>query len=113
MNNLSTLLSSSVGTNFSAVYTYITDAAETVTASISDEISAGVYQVEVELDKMQVAGDYNLDVLLGGLGVPTPQIEIRPCTNFFAIEAGLVPPQGSVNQLDTLDYTIKDDQATI
>lgn len=60
-----------------------------------------------------MAGDYDLEVLLGGLEVPSLPIEIMPCTNTIAVELGLVAPRGIVNYLDTLDYTIRDDLVTI
>lgn len=76
---------------------------------------AGVYQVDVALSKTQVAGDYNLDVLLGsgGLEVPTPAILIKPCTNTIAVGLGRVAAMGRINQLDTLEYTISDEQEII
>jgi len=56
------------------VYSLISDATVTVDAQISDDSAPGVYLVQVTLPKKLETGPYALEVLLGGLEVPSPAI---------------------------------------
>ena len=50
-NNLQAILSSAVGSNMSSIMSLSTDSGVTYTASIVDDTSGGVYQVEIDLPK--------------------------------------------------------------
>ena len=38
------------------------------------------------LAKLLTAGDYTLEILLGGLEVPSPSIIVKPCSNIVAFD---------------------------
>ena len=45
--------------------------------------------------------------------VPTPQVNIIPCTNIHAYELDFVQACGTTFTLTTVDYTIEDTQQTV
>lgn len=65
-NNLASTLSTAVGSNTRETMTLSTNSGVTYEASIVDDTSVGVYQVEYSLPKSQTSGFYNLNVYLGG-----------------------------------------------
>ena len=80
-NNIVDLISDAVGTDYSIVYTLISDSTVKVNAKISDDSALGVFIVKVRLPKKLKEGDYSLKILLGGAETPSPAILIKPCTN--------------------------------
>lgn len=50
-NNLGTRLATATGGSYSTIYTNVDDPLEMVTAKVTDDTTAGVYIVEVALDK--------------------------------------------------------------
>lgn len=77
-----------------------------VLAEVTDADYPGVYKVQVSLPKTLEPGYFNVDVNLGGLAVPTPTVDILPCTNTIALDLGLIPGVDETIVFDTLVYTI-------
>lgn len=95
------------------MYTLDTDSSVSVAAEISDSDFPGVYLAYVALPKTLEAGDFSLDVLLGGLAMVTPAIVIEPCINLEAVERGLLPDSTNVIEIDTVEYIIGDAESII
>ena len=94
-NNIADILVDAVGTDYSIVYSLISDSSVTVDAQILDDSAPGVYLVEVTLPKKLEAGNYALEILLGSFEVPSPAIVVEPCTNTIAYGLGILPAAGN------------------
>jgi len=94
-NNIADNFENAVGTDYSVIYTLISDSKEKVNAQISDDSVPGIYLVKVALPKKLKAGDYDLDILLKSLETPSPAILVKPCTNTIAFNLGILPGAGN------------------
>ena len=56
---------------------------------------------------------YDYNVLLGGSSMATPQVDIIPCTNAYALTQGLVVDDGTTTPRGNVEYTIEATTTTI
>jgi len=67
----------------------------------------------VALPKKLEAGNYALEILLGGLEVPSPAILVEPCTNTIAYDLGILQAAGNTIWLEELAYTLTNPSESI
>lgn len=96
-----------MGFEKSAFLVFTSDSSVTVTASLVDDSSPGVYFVEFTIPTTQTLGTYSHTVTMLGEEVFTPIGSIMACSNALAQTKGLVAAPGT-STTTILDYMIED-----
>ena len=108
-NNIGELLEMAVDTDYSFTSASLADSSVVYEGTVTDtteEEMPGVYVAELDFPLTTEPGMFSLNLMLGGLEVPTPILEIEACTNTNAYESELVTKDGNIVTLETLEYTI-------
>ena len=112
-NNIADLLEDAVDTDYSFTSVSLADSSvvyEGIVTDITEEDMPGVYVVELDFPLTTEPGRFNLNLMLGGLQVPTPTLKVEACTNANAYDSELVTKDGNLVTLETLEYTIGEEE---
>lgn len=102
------------GGNHNALLTSVVEGLVTIEASISDDAYyAGVYRVNINVPKDAAQGEYSVAVELLGFQIPISNIFVVACTNFEALERGLIESVWQTNILEEHYYEVSRDPLTI